>query len=240
MPGGILVVSHSVNNHKYFKERLESMGKDNVKVTDANKDGLNSIISDMIPDLMIMSARFYQCCTPYMMGLLKKKFPELNMAALCFDEYPADLGMYFILNGVKSYFNMFEGIEQFKVGLAKIIEGKEFISEAVRERIKMRKDYPMAAKELPQKLIEVIRCICNGFKKYEIADNLWLSERTVENYREEIYRCLNVRNLAELYSAALELHFVTEEELVFRHRKFTVKPFPKKQKKGNAKNQRPC
>ena len=227
------MVSHSINNHKYFKQYLEGKGKKNVMVTDANKDGLNSIINDMVPDLLIMSARFYQCCTPYMMGLLKKKFHELNMAALCFDEYPADLGMYFIVNGVKSYFNMFEGIEQFNAGLAKILEGREFISEVVKERIKIRKDYPKAANKLPQKLVEVIRCICNGFKKYEIADNLWLSERTVENYREEIYRCLNVRNIAELYSAALELHFVTEEELVFRHRKFTVKPFPKKSKTKN-------
>jgi DNA-binding NarL/FixJ family response regulator len=230
MTGGILVVSRAVNNHKYYKKWIEGKGIKNVRVTDADRDGLAFIIDEMKPDLMIMGARFYQCSTPYMMELIKKDFPELNMAAVCFDEYPADLGMYFILNGVKSYFNMFEGIEQFNNGLAKILEGKIFVSEVVKKRIEMRKGEPLPARKLPQKHIEVLRCICNGFNKEEIADNLYLSPRTVENYREEIYRCLNVNDIAELFRAALRLHFVTEEELIFCPRKFTLKPLPSKEK----------
>jgi DNA-binding NarL/FixJ family response regulator len=222
-----------VVNHNYYKQLLESKGRKNVRVTDADKDGLNFTIGEMKPDLMIVGARFYQCSTPYMMGLVIKDFPELNIAAMCFDEYPADLGMYFILNGVKSYFNMFEGIEQFKIGFASILEGKTFVSEVVDKRIEMRKAEPFPARELPQKHIEVLRCICNGFKKDEIADNLYLSERTVENYREEIYRCLNVTNTAQLFRAALRLRFVTEEELIFCSRKFTVKPLPNKRMRND-------
>jgi DNA-binding NarL/FixJ family response regulator len=235
MTGGALVVSRSVNNHNYYKQLLESKGIKNVRVTDVDKDGLNYVIDEMKPDLMIMGARFYQCSTPYMMGLIKKDFPTLNMAALCFDEYPADLGMYFILNGVKSYFNMFEGIEQFMSGFEKILEGNIYVSEVVKKRIEMRKAEPEPARKLPQKHIEVLRCICNGFKKDEIADNLYLSERTVENYREEIYRCLNVTNTAQLFRAALRLRFVTEEELIFCPRKFTVKPLPTKTNKRRVK-----
>jgi len=231
MAGGILVVSRSVNNHEYFKQRLEGKGIKNIHVTAVDKDGLNSIIHDMNPDLMIMGARFYQCSTPYMMGLLKKEFPDTNMAALCFDEYPADLGMYFVLNGVESYFNMFEGIEMFKLGVRCILEGKVFISEVVKERINKRRELPMPARNLPQKHIEVLRCICNGFQKDEIADNLYLSPRTVANYREEIYRCLNVRNGEELFRAALRLHIVTEDELIFSPRKFKLKPSPQKREK---------
>jgi len=198
MPGGILVVSRSINNHTYFKQRLTNMGIKNVVITAVDKDGLNTIIGEMKPDLLIMDARFYQCSTPYMMGILNKEFPDLNMAAVCLDDYPADLGMYFILNGVKSYFNLFEGIEQFKQGFDCILKGKIFISEIVRKRINLRKGLPAPAKILPQKKIEVIRCICNGFQKDEIADNLYLSTSTVENYKEEIYRSLNVRNMDEL------------------------------------------
>jgi DNA-binding NarL/FixJ family response regulator len=228
MAGGTLVVSRSVINHKYYKHRLESMGKKNVYVTAVDKDGLYSIINNMKPDLMIMGARFYQCSTPYRMGLIKKEFPQLNMAAVCFGEYPADLGMYFILNGVKSYFNMFEGIELFHAGLSKILDGKVYISDVVKERINMRKEFPMPARKLTPKLIEIIRCICNGFQKEEIADNLYLSVRTVAKYREDIYRCLNVRNGEELFRAALRLHIITEEELIFCHKNFSIKPLPEK------------
>jgi len=232
MSGGTLVVSRAVNNHKYYKQRLESKGIKNVYVTDVEKDGLNSIIYEMKPDLMIMGARFYQCSTPYMMGMIKKDFPKLNMAAVCYDDYPVDLGMYFIVNGVKSYFNMFEGIEQFNLGFENILVGKIFISEIVKKRIALRKGNLIPAIKLSQSKLEVIRCMCNGFNKDEIADNLYLSPSTVGNYKEEIYRCLNVRNASELMKAALRLHLVTQDELVFCHRNHALKPYPKKKLTG--------
>jgi len=238
MTGGVLVVTRAVNNHKYFKQRLESKGAKNVFVTDTEKDGLNSIIRSMKPDLMIMSARFYQCSTPYMMGEIKKEFPTLNMAAVCYDDYPADLGMYFIANGVKSYFNMFEGIEQFNLGIERILKGKTFVSEIVKKRIAMRKGVILPASKLSKTKIEVIRCICNGFQKKEISDNLYISTTTVQNYREDIYRSLNVRNGIELREAALELHLVTQEEIRFRHKYFTIKPFPINYNTYNSKRKR--
>jgi len=232
MSGGTLVVSRAVNNHKYYKQRLESKGIKYVYVTDVDRDGLNSIICDMKPDLMIMGARFYQCSTPYMMGMIKKEFCNLNMAAVCYDDYPADLGMYFIANGVNSYFNMFEGIEQFNLGIENILKGNIFVSEIVKNRIAMREGNLIPAIKLSQTKLEVIRCICNGFTYDEIVDTLYISPSTVGNYKEEIYRSLNVRNNNELMKEALRLHLVTQDELVFCHKNFTLKPLPKKSKKS--------
>jgi len=232
MSGGTLVVSRAVNNHNYYKQRIESKGIKNVYVTDVDRDGLNSIIYKMKPDLMIMGARFYQCSTPYMMGVIKKEFCNLNMAAVCYDDYPADLGMYFIVNGVNSYFNMFEGIDQFNLGFDKILSGKVFVSEIVQKRIAVRESNLIPAIKLSQTKLEVIRCVCNGFTKKEIAENLYLSPSTVENYREDIYRCLNVRNPEELFKTALRLNLVTQDELVFCHRNHALKPYPKKQITG--------
>ena len=227
MAGGVLVVTRAVNNHDYYKQRLESKGVKNVFVTDIEKDGLNSIIRDMKPDLMIMDARFYQCSTPYKMGEIKKEFPNLNMAAVCYDDYPADLGMYFIANGVNSYFTMFEGIEQFMKGIDCILKGKTFVSEKVKKRIAMRNGVILPASILSPKKLEVTRCISNGFKKKEIADILHISATTVENYREDIYKSLNVRGLIELRNTAVRLKLVSEEELNFSPNDLTLSPFPK-------------
>jgi len=232
MSGGTLVVSRAVNNHKYYKERLENKGIKNVYVTDVEKDGLNSIINKMKPDLMIMGARFYQCSTPYMMGLIKKDFCNLNMAAVCYDEYPVELGVYFIVNGVNSYFNMFEGIEQFNLGFENILSGKVFISEIVQKRIAGREVSLIPAIEISQTKLEVIRCMCNGFTKEEIGHTLYLSPSTVGNYKEEIYRSLNVRNVFELIKTALRLNFITKDELVFCHKNNDLKPFRRKKTLG--------
>ena len=48
---------------------------------------------------------------------------------------------------------------------------------------------------------------------------------------------MNVRNGEEFYSAALTLGIVTREELVFRHRNFTVKPVPDDSKKRKKSKQ---
>jgi len=222
MSGGTLVVSRAVNNHTYYKQHLESKGVKNVYVTDVERDGLISIINKMKPDLMIMGARFYQCSTPYMMGMIKKEFCNLNMAAVCFDDYPADLGVCFIVNGINSYFNMFEGIEQFNLGVKNILEGKIFISEIVRKRIAVREGKLIPAVRLSQTKLEVIRCMCNGFNTEEISDILNIAESTVSNYKQEIYRCLNIRNYSELIKVALRLKLITEEELVFCHSNYSL------------------
>ena len=172
---GILMISRDVVNHGYYKKQAESLGFCNITFTCADKDGLNYVIAEKRPEILMMSARFYQCCTPYLMGELKKMFPKINMAAIGIGEYPADLAMYFILNGVKGYVNTFDGFEEFYHGLDDIRKGKEYIPNSVQERIDLRRNnYPEPAHTLPAKLVEVTRCICNGFLNYEIGDTLHL------------------------------------------------------------------
>ncbi len=165
--GGTLVVSRAVNNHSFYKKQLETLGFPNVRVTSLDRDGLSALIYDMKPDLLIMGARFYQCSTPYMMCVMRRDFPKLNMAALSIGEYPADLAMYFILNGVRSYANAFDDIDEFYKGLDDIRDGKEFVPETVQERIDARTEYPAGARLLTRITTEVLRCICNGFSKEE-------------------------------------------------------------------------
>ena len=139
----------------------------------------------------------------------------------------------------KSYLTTYEGIDQFYNGLAEIREGRSFISCDVQEKIDLRSDTDLKpATELSQIKIEVVRCICNGFQKNEIADNLHLSPRTVETYRQDIYRCLSVRNGEELFKAALDLEIVTKDELVFRHNNFSLKPYPKINEKPKVRNEK--
>jgi DNA-binding NarL/FixJ family response regulator len=235
MAGGTLVVSREINNHSYYKKQLEAVGFLDVTSTVLEKDALNSLIRDLKPDLLMMDARFYQCCTPFLMGELKQRFPKLKMAAYCIGEYPAENAMYFVLNGINSYVTSFDGFEQFFKGLDEICKGREYISPAVVERIDKRKDYPMCAGKITERHIQVIRLICCGFKDLEIADTLHISRRTVDNHKTDIFTTLNVRNSNELIRAAITLGIVSQEEIYFYPKDFTVNPQPEK-KKPNRRN----
>jgi len=237
---GTLLISREVKNHLHFKKKIEALGFLNVTVTALEKDALGNLIRSMKPDTLLMSARFYQCSTPHMMGMLKKEFPKLYMAALSIGEYPADLGMYFILNGVNAYATTFDGLDEWYIGLEEIRKHKNYESPAVTERKEMRKDYPLfPAGGLTKQQIEILRCTCNGLTRVQIADLLSISEKTVGNHKVDIYRTLNVTNGEELFRAALRVGIVTAEELVFCHPAFACAPIPEKMRneKREIKNE---
>ena len=235
MKGGTLVVSRAVNNHAFYKKRFDALGFHNPVVTSLERDGLNSLIYDMKPDLVIMGARFYQCCTPFLMKQLKHTFPKIRMAAVSVGEYPADLAMYFILNGVNSYVTSFDGIDQWYSGLEDIRRGKDYISPAVVKRIDMR-NCPKPAGNISDYQKQIILLTCNGYKDTEIAETLYITRRTVTTHKSDIFTSLNVRNSNELIRTVLKLGIVTQEGMYFYPKDFTINPLPKKsEKKRNEK-----
>ena len=228
MAGGTLFVSRAVNNHAHYKKRLEALGFHDVTVTALEKDALYFLIRDLKPSRVLVSARFYQCCTPFLMGKLRQTFPKIKMAALCLGEYPPDIAMYFILNGINSYITTFDGLDQFYMGLDEIAKGRDYISPAVVERINMRRYYPEPAGKISARHKEVIRLICCGFRDIDIAETMAIAKSTVENHKTDIYTSLNVRNAIELMRAALTLEIVRLEELYFYPKDLTVNPKPEK------------
>ena len=229
MAGGTLLISRATKNHSHFKTKLEALGFYDVTVTALDKDALKSLIRELKPKLILVSASFYYCCTPFLMGELHKKFPKIKMAAVSLSDYPADLAMYFILNGVNSYVNYFEGVEQFYKGLDEIANGREYISPDVIKRIKLRRDYPEPAGQISERHKQVIKLICCGFKDHEIANILAVSRNTIVNHKANIFTSLNVRSNAELFRTAQILNIVRLNELDFYPKEFMLKPLPKKQ-----------
>ena len=227
MAGGTLAISRAINLHPHFKQQLETLGFKDVHITTMDKDGLAMAINDLRPQLLLADSHFYQCCTPYMLGRLLVKNPGLNIAAVSIADFPADLAMWFIFDGIKSYVSFYDGVEVFYHGLECVRKGKPFISPAVEERIALRREYPKVA-GITRQQTEVIRLICNGFKEAEIADTLHISRRTVDTHKTRILTALNARNSNELIRVALALNIVTPDELIFYPKDFMVNPKIKK------------
>jgi len=213
---------------------MEDLGFPNVTVTALEKDALNSLIYDLKPDLLVMGARFYHGCTPFMMGELKRTFPKIRMVSFVIDEYPPELAMYFILNGIDSYVTSFDGVDVWYKGINEVVNGRDFVSPEVVKRIEMRRIYPMPAK-ITARHKEVIRLLCNGWKDLEIAETLQISRNTVVNHKTDILTSLNCRSVIELIHVALQTGIVTLDELCFRHRDLVLNPIPDINIKGRGK-----
>ena len=226
---GTLLISREVNNHDYFKKELEGLGYQDVTVTALRKDALSSLIRKLKPERLLMCARFYQCCTPFMMGELHKEFPKIKMAAVTVGEYPDEIAMYYILNGINSYVAFSDGVEQFYKGLKEVAKGREYVSPGVVKRINLRREEkPNPAGTITERHLEVIRLICCGFKDREIAETLSISRNTVVNHKTNFFTSLNVRSPIELVCAALTLEIIRLEEIYFYPRDMTINPLPDK------------
>jgi DNA-binding NarL/FixJ family response regulator len=119
--------------------------------------------------------------------------------------------MKFVANGINSYVNYFDGASQFYRGLDNMREGKFFVSPSVLERMEMKWKLPPPPPEskLMKRQIEVLRLLCNGFTSVEIADELYISKRTVEFHKAELFNNLGTRNENELIRVALYLGVYT-------------------------------
>jgi DNA-binding NarL/FixJ family response regulator len=237
MAGGTLVVSRAELLHTHIKKRFEELGFDTVTVTAVEKDGLNMLIGELKPRLVIMGAGFYQSATPFMAGGILRRFKGLNIAAVTLAPYPADYGMAFIANGVKSYITVYDGIEQFYEGLARVKEGESFVSPSVQRRMEIRDELPRPSAEITGRELEVLRFVRNGFTGPEIAMELAVSLRTVNFHKNEMYTKLSVRNENELVRVADYLKLIKQDELIFYGRNYVLSPRPGKRKGKKGKKE---
>jgi DNA-binding NarL/FixJ family response regulator len=228
MNGNTLLVSRDVNWHEHHKKFLKSLGFRDVTATAAEKDGLNMVISDLKPRLMIIRANFYLCATPLMMWHLLQRFPALNIAVVNMADYPPDHLMGFIRNGVRSCIDYQDGVEQFYKGLEYIRDGKKFISESITERIELRDEMPGPVKILSPQQEAIAKLMRNGLTTVEIGEVLHISERTIYNQKNRIYESLHVRNDMELMRLGSHMGIVNDDDLNFFPKDYSVKPLPDK------------
>ncbi|WP_421940562.1 response regulator [Pedobacter sp.] len=112
-------------------------------------------------------------------------------------------------NGAKGYLlkntddrDLFQAIDQVSQGLYFV---SPLLSEILNEYLKGgRGDYGLNRKLLSDREVEIVRLIVDGFTNAEIADRLFLSVRTVDTHRKNIFHKLSVNNTASLVRHALE------------------------------------
>jgi DNA-binding NarL/FixJ family response regulator len=234
MGRGTLMVARTVMLHPHYKKELESFGFAGVTMTALEREGLYSLIREMNPDILIIEASFLELTTPYMMRELVKRFPELYTAAYSFEYYSLEHAMYFISNKVKSYVTGSDGPDEYDKGMRLVRDKKEYVAPSVLERIKMRNAHPKEADVLIGRELEIGKHICYGWNDEEIADNLYISRKTVVKHKENIFRSLNIRKSVELASRGRLFGIPSLEEMERMqccHRNHVLTPLPEKRKK---------
>ncbi len=140
--------------------------------------------------------------------IIKKRHPATRVLALTMH---AEEG--FIVNMIKAgadgYILKESGRDELVNAIKAVRKGKKYYSNEVSVTMinSMLSDKPSASKvagDLSKREMEVLQLIVDGFTNMEIADKLFISNRTVDTHRRNLLQKLNVRNTAELVKFALK------------------------------------
>ncbi len=113
--------------------------------------------------------------------------------------------------GAMGYINKEQATGKIIEAIRQVLDGKMYLSTAMTEKL-LKRAVHQAGHEPGQPLIEslsdreldVFRLIAKGQKTKEIADQLHLSVRTIETYRDRIREKLNLKDGSELARYAFQ------------------------------------
>lgn len=111
--------------------------------------------------------------------------------------------------GVNGYVLKNTGQEELKNALMTIVRGETYLSPEIaaaltRALVAQRKEAEDPAPKLTQREIEIIKLIAKEYSNEKIANELFISERTVETHRKNIFRKTGTKGVVGLLKYAMD------------------------------------
>ena len=204
-----------IDDHNLFREGILLVLNqiDGIKVVYDTSDGNRFVeaLHEMEVDVALMDIEMPAIGGALTTGRALKVKPELKVIALTMF---SDTGHYtqMIQAGVKGFIlkkaNKFE-LEQ---AIREVHRGGNCFSQEILQKLAFRhKGKTTGIEELTTREIEIMVLICQGFTSHEISERLYISSKTVETHRANLFLKADVRNVAGLISWAIRNQFYSVE-----------------------------
>lgn len=144
--------------------------------------------------------------------LVKEKWPDMRVLAVSMHNNTL-LIKQMLANGASGFVSKTSGFEEMSRAVLTIAEGQRYISEDIKELITAQMINPdfespaVLLNELTKREIEVVEMLRDGLSSKQIAERLFISNRTVEVHRYNIFRKLKVNNVVSLIKLVNEQRY---------------------------------
>ncbi len=198
-----------VDDHELFRDGLKlviSQLNPDFMVTEAS-NGMEFLksLENQIPDVVLMDINM-----PLMNGretVIKalKSCPDLKIIAVTM--YGEEIYfMQMIEAGVKGIILKKSGKFELEKAIQEVLDGGNFFSQEILKKMAIRLNRKNSDKhnELTEREFEIMVHVCNGMTNNEIANKLFISPKTVEVHKSNIFKKTNVKNSAQLVIHAIK------------------------------------
>lgn len=166
-------------------------------------------LAQISPDIIITDIHMPEMNGIELTNIVRKNYPAVKILALSMS---GEEGMIteMVDAGISGYVIKNTGKEELRGALLKIMKGEVYFSAEVASQLtkalmekKRRADEPAAAK-LTQREVQIVKLIAMEYSNEKIAKELFISERTVETHRKNIFRKSQTKSLIGLMKYAQE------------------------------------
>jgi DNA-binding NarL/FixJ family response regulator len=208
-----------VDDHKIFRDGLILLlnNFDFVSVVGqaSNGEEFLELIDEVVPDIALMDINM-----PKMNGIeatkqALKKYPEIKIIALTSfadDEYIEQM----ISAGVEGYMLKRSDIEDFEKAIKKVAKGGSYFSSEIIKVIsrnlhkdKERKSREQKLTKLTSREKQILHLICKGLNNEQIAESIYLSPKTVEKHKSNLFQKTETFNTVNLVIYAFKNQLIS-------------------------------
>lgn len=212
-PVNILIV----DDHSLFRKGLKLLLNelDNYRVIGEASNGVEMLRSlESIPaDLVLLDIAMPEMDGVEAAEIALKEYPELKIITLSmFDD--SDYYFKMVDLGVQGFLLKDSDIQEVKNALDAVMKGRNYFSQELMQNVIMKiKDTDensdvMQKYELTERELGIIRLVCKGFSNQEIADEMYVSKRTIEKHRANVMEKCHCKNTASLVIFAVKNQIV--------------------------------
>jgi DNA-binding NarL/FixJ family response regulator len=202
-----------VDDHELFRDGLKmvlSQINPGFRITEAsNGQEFLNFLETQVPDVVLMDINMPVLNGRETTRQALEKYPSMKIIAVTmYGE--ENYYMQMIEAGVKGIILKKSGKLELEQAIHEVLEGGNYFSQEIMRKMAMRLNRRNSNKyeELTERELEVLVMVCNGLTNNEIAEKLFISPKTVEVHKSNIFRKTKVKNSAQLVIYAIKRGFI--------------------------------
>lgn len=173
-------------------------------------------IEKLKPDIVLLDISMPKISGLEIIGRLKRISPETKVLIVTLHKASAYI-MKALGAGIKGYLHKENAAEDLLPALRKVVEGKVYLSSAISsyliDKISEESTEEAVKKDLlTSREQEILRLIAEGKTAKEISACLYISPRTVENYKNILFKKLGLSRISDLIKYAIKHKIVDIDE----------------------------
>lgn len=199
-----------VDDHQIVIDGLKSLlqGHPNfiVKIESTHPEKMEGILAVNKVDILLTDIMMPLMNGAQLAKIVKTKFPSIKILALSMSGQGELVNQMVNESDIAGYVLKNLGKQELITALEKIASGGVYFSEEVLQEMIKDSDRKKTSDEvhLTIREVEIIRLIEKELNNKQIADSLFISERTVETHRKNIFRKTQTSGLIGLIKYAYE------------------------------------